>query len=93
MLDGLAGLLAAGMLVLGTLLLLAALIAPGVLSAAGLGEASGPGWSRVVAHLAIGVVGELVVRLRPGRPPVVRMLADAVVVLTSLAVLGWAWLP
>jgi hypothetical protein len=64
LLDGLAGLVAAGMVLIGLLLLLSTLIAPALLSAAGLGVADGPGWTRVGAHLLVGVAGELVVRYR-----------------------------
>ena len=58
-LDLLAGLLSAGIALLGVLLLFAALFAPTVLASAGLGEAEGPGWIRVIAHLVVGGVGEV----------------------------------
>lgn len=93
LLDKLAGLLAAGVLVVGIILLLAAVIAPGAVAAAGLGVANGPGWARVIAHLAVGTVGELVVLLRHRWPRPVRVLADAAVVLAALLVIWWAWLP
>lgn len=93
LLDTLAGLLAAGLLVFGVLLLLAALIAPAALAAAGLGDADGPGWARVAAHLAVGAAGEVVVRRRARWSRAGRILADLAVVLAALAVLGWAWLP
>ena len=92
-LDALAGLLSAGVLVVGIVLLLAAVIAPSAVAAAGLGVADGPGWDRVIAHLAVGAAGEVVVLLRRRWPTVVRGLADAVVVLAALMVIWWAWLP
>jgi hypothetical protein len=92
-LDALAGLLSAGILLVGVLLLLAAVIAPTALPAAGLGIASGPGWSSVAVHLAVGVTGELVVLRRRGWPPAVRAGADLVVIAAALLVLWWAWLP
>jgi hypothetical protein len=92
-LDGLAGLLAAGILLVGVLLLVSALIAPGLLAAAGLGPADGPGWDRVLAHLGVGVVGELVVRLRRGWPTPARVGADAAVTVAALVLIWWAWLP
>jgi hypothetical protein len=91
--DPLAGLLSAGILLFGVLLLLAAVIAPTALPAAGLGIASGPGWSSVAVHLAVGVTGELVVLRRRGWPPAVRAGADLVVIAAALLVLWWAWLP
>jgi len=90
-LDGLAGLLAAGMVILGVLLLASGLIAPPVLSAAGLGPAAGPGWLRVGAHLLVGAAGELVVRNRRNWSPAVRATADLSVVLAAVVVIGWAW--
>lgn len=92
-LDGLAGLLAAGILLVGVLLLVSALIAPGLLAAAGLGPADGPGWDRVLAHLGVGVAGELVVRLRRGWPMPVRIGADSAVTVAAVALIWWAWMP
>ena len=93
LLDGLAGLLAAGVLVLGVVLLLAALIAPSLLAAAGLGSADGPGWDRVLAHLGVGVAGELVVRFRRSWPTAVRAIADCAVVSVAVLLIWWAWIP
>ncbi|MEP6560168.1 MAG: hypothetical protein ABJD68_03720 [Nakamurella sp.] len=92
-LDLLAGLLAAGILLLGVLLLLAAVFSPAILAAVGLGEADGPGWIRVISHLLVGGLGELVVRRRSGWPITARGLADLAVVAAALAVIWWAWLP
>jgi hypothetical protein len=66
-LDALTGLFAAGMLVLGVGLLLAQLLAPALLSAAGRGVATGPGWIRVLVHLLVGGFGEAVYRTRHRR--------------------------
>lgn len=93
LLDGLAGLLSAGVLLVGVILLLAALIAPAAVAAAGLGVADGPGWDRVIAHLAVGAAGELVVVLRKRWPTVVRASADFGEVLAALVVIWWGWLP
>jgi CO/xanthine dehydrogenase Mo-binding subunit len=60
---------------------------------AGLGPADGPGWGRVLAHLGVGVVGELVVRLRGGWPMATRIGADAAVTVAVLVLIWWAWLP
>ena len=91
-LDTLAGLLSAGVLVVGIILLIAALIAPSLVAAAGLGVAAGPGWDRVLAQLAVGVVGETVVLLRRRWPMTVRGFADGAVVVAALLVIWWAWL-
>jgi len=93
LLDTLAWLLAAGILLVGIVLLLAAVVAPAALAAAGLGAADGPGWNKVTAHLAVGVVGELVVRFGRGRSTGIRLLADLVVVLAAMILIWWAWWP
>ena len=69
----------------------AALIAPAALAAAGLGPAAGPGWDRVLAHLTVGVAGELVVRRRGRWSGSVRVLADLAVLVAAVAVLWWGW--
>jgi len=92
-LDGLAGLLAAGVLLFGGLLLLAAVLAPALPSAVDLGSAAGPGWDRVVAHLAVGVVGEAVVRFRGRWSTTARAGADLAVVLAAVVVIWWGWWP
>ena len=56
----LAGLLAAGCLVLGVALLVIELVAP---NGSGLQATTGPGWARVVWHLAVGVLAELAMQL------------------------------
>jgi hypothetical protein len=91
LLDGLAGLFAAGMLLIGFLLVLSALVAPALLGAAGLGPADGPGWSRVLGHLLVGVTGELVVRRRGSWPPAVRVAADLGVLVAAVGVIWLAW--
>jgi hypothetical protein len=85
--------LAAGILLLGVLLLLAEIFSPAVLAAAGLGDAEGPGWIRVLLHLAVGGIGELIVRLRVRWSINIRWLADLAVVAAALAAIWWGWLP
>lgn len=92
-LDTLAGLFAAGILVVGVGLLLAQLLAPAVLSAAGWGVATGPGWVPVSAHLIVGVAGEVLVRYRARFGSLVRAGADLAVVGAAVAVIGWIWWP
>ena len=91
MLDGIAGLFSAGTLVVGVVLLLMALAAPTLLERAGLGEADGPGWSRVLAQLLVGAAGEVVVRLRGRWPTGPRVGADLAVIVGCLAVVWWVW--
>ena len=90
-LDVVAGLFSAGTLVVGVLLLVMALAAPTVLERAGLGEADGPGWSRVLAQLLVGAAGELVVRVRPRWPDGLRAAADLAVIAGCLTVIWWVW--
>lgn len=92
-LDALAGLLAAGVLVFGVGLLLAQVLAPALLSAAGWGAATGPGWVRVLAHLLVGAAGEVVVRARHRWAGTIRAVADVAVIAAALAVVARAWWP
>lgn len=92
-LDGLTGLLAGGMLVLGVVLALAQLVAPAVLSAAGWGVATGPGWGRVVAHLVVGGAGEAIYRTRARRHGLRRVLPDLAVVVAAVVVIAVTWWP
>jgi hypothetical protein len=91
LLDALAGLLAAGSVLVGVLLLIAALAAPAVLDAVGLGPADGPGWGRVIAQLAVGLAGEVVVSLRGKWAAPVRVAADLTVICSAVAVISWVW--
>lgn len=92
-LDLLTGLFAAGMVVFGVGLLLAQLLAPALLSAAGWGAATGPGWARVLAHLLVGLAGEIVVRARHHWAGPIRVVADIAVVGAAVVVVAWAWWP
>ncbi len=92
-LDGAAGLLSAGVLVLGVVLLVAQLAAPILWDGAELGSATGPGWASVAAHVGVGAVGELIVLLRRGWPVPVRAAADLTVVAAALAVMVLLWWP
>lgn len=92
-LDLLTGLFAAGMVVFGVGLLHAQLLAPALLSAAGWGAATGPGWARVLAHLLVGLIGEIVVRARHRWPGPIRVAADLAVVGAAVVVVAWAWWP
>ena len=89
--DAVAGLFSAGTLVIGVLLLVMAAVAPTALERAGLGQADGPGWSRVSAQLLVGAIGELVVLLRRRWPPGARAAADLAVIVGCLTVTWWAW--
>lgn len=92
-LDALVGLVAGGMLVLGIGLLVAQLLAPAVLSAAGWGSATGPGWARVLAHLVVGGAGEVTYRTRRRRRGALRVVPDLAVVVATVGVVAIAWWP
>lgn len=84
----LAGLLAAGCLVLGVALLVLALVAP---SGSGLQATTGPGWPRVVWHLAVGALAELGTQLVRRRAWPLRVAVAGAVIVAVLAVLAFAW--
>ncbi len=86
----LGNLLAAGALVLGLGLLVAMLVLPSA-GVAAYDSTTGPGWGRVVAHLAVGVAGEVAGQLARRRPRPVRIAVAAVTVVAVLAVLALSW--
>jgi hypothetical protein len=82
-------LLAAGALVLGVGLLVAMLLLPSAGTGAFDGT-SGPGWGRVAAHLAVGILGEAAGQwarrtARPVRTPVAGVTVGAVLVVLALS--------
>ncbi len=87
---GLAGLLAAGTLVLGLALLVAMLVLPAPGTGA-YGGTTGPGWGPVAAHLAVGVVGEVAGAVAGRGPWAARVTVAAVVVVAVLVVLALCW--
>ncbi|MBM9465808.1 hypothetical protein [Nakamurella leprariae] len=93
-LDAVAGALAAGLTVLGLVLLIAQTLSPSVADATDLGLATGPGWDRVLVTLGAGVLAEVLVQVRgrdTARAGAVRLLLDAVVVVIGVTVLWWGW--
>lgn len=93
MVGGLAGLLAAGSLVLALVLLAVMLVVQlqGVQTDA-LGETSGPGWSRTGIQLGAAVLAEVLVlaaRKIPARAAQVALAAVAIAV--ALTALWWVW--
>jgi len=85
--EAVAGVLSAGVLLLGLGLVVAQLVAPR-LGGTGLEAAVGPGWDRAVAALAVGVLGELFRALRK-RLPVGARAVIAVTLLLGIGALLW----
>lgn len=90
-LEGAAGLLSGGVLVLGVVLLLSQLFAPSLLGGTGYAAATGPGWWRVAAHLAVGLAGETGVLLRGRIPVAARTAVAAITILAAVAILACSW--
>lgn len=86
----LADLLAAGVLVLGVALLVAMLVVPSAGSGAW-NETTGPGWSRVAAHLGVGLAGETAGQLTRRASPGLRIAVAIATVVAVLAVLALSW--
>lgn len=86
----LADLLAAGALVLGIGLALSMLVLPAP-GDADYDATSGPGWPRVVAHLVVGIVGEVAGQLARRRAWPVRVVQAVLTVAAVLAVLTLSW--
>jgi hypothetical protein len=81
-----AGLAGGGLLLLGIVLLVLQIGAPLLI-----GGATGPGWGRVVLHLAVGGLAETGHALRRRLPVAAGALIAALTVLAVLAVLVLAW--
>ena len=86
-----AGLLSGGVLVLGLVLLLSQLFAPSLLGGTGYAAATGPGWWRVVAHLAVGLAGEAGVLLRGRTPTTARAAVAVATIVAAIVVLATSW--
>lgn len=87
-----AGLLSAGVLLLGIAMLVMKFVVPAMRSGTGLDESYGPGTGQIIAHLLVGAAGESTRLLR--RRPVgaaVRGAAAVAVILGVLVVLWWGW--
>ncbi len=89
-LEAVAGLLTAGIAVAGIVLLAAQLVAPRT-GGTGLDAATGPGWSTVLATLAVAVVGESLRLLRRRLPAAARMVSAAAVIIGVLVLLWFSW--
>jgi len=86
-LEATAGVLSAGVLLLGIGLVVAQLIAPRV-GGTGLDAADGPGWDRALAALGVGAGGEVLGAMRR-RLPVAARATVAIVVLVAIGALLW----
>jgi hypothetical protein len=89
-LEVVAGILSAGVLLLGVGLVVAQLLAPR-LGGDGLEAATGPGWGRASAALVVGVVGEVLRALRRRWATSVRAVAAIVVIVAVVALLWFTW--
>lgn len=86
-----AGVVSGGLLVIGLGLVVLQLAARGIAPGTGLAAASGPTWGRAVAQLAVGVVGESAVWLRPRVTVAVRVWMSIAVLIAAGAVLYLCW--
>lgn len=89
-LDGLAGLLTAGCLVVGVVWLAGRLVAPAFVPAAGAAGGAGPWWG-IALHLLVGVGGEIAVRARSPRGTAGRVVVDLVVIAAVGVMLWFVW--
>ena len=89
-LDGLSGLLTAGMLVTGVVWLIGRLLAPTFVPAAGAAGGTGPWWG-IGLHLGVGLTGEVLRRRGRGWSPGLRAAVDLLVTAAVAAVLWSVW--
>lgn len=86
-----AGGAAGGMLLIGLGLVVLQLTATRWAPGTGLAAAAGPTWPRALAQLAVGVIGEGAVRLRPRMGRGAQVWAAALTIVATVAVVWWAW--
>lgn len=90
-LEVVAGLLSAGLVVIGVALIVLQLVAADIAPGTGLAAASGPGWGRALGQLAVGLVGEVVVALRKRLGHASRTYLAVGVMVAVAAVLWLSW--
>lgn len=86
-----AGLLSAGLVLVGGMLLVLQVAITMGGSDGSLGAAVGPGWGRAIAQLVVGLAGEFVVLARRWSGPAVRLLSASAVIGAALLVLWLCW--
>lgn len=87
-----AGLLSAGVLLLGIAMLVMKFVVPAMRSGTGLDESYGPGTGQIIAQLLVGAAGESTRLLRRRSVGAgVRGAAAVAVILGVLVVLWWSW--
>lgn len=89
--EAVAGLLSAGLLVVGVSLVVLQLIAGRLAPGTGLAAADGPTWWRALAQLGVGALGECVVWARRILPAGARVWLATAVIVGVGAVLWFAW--
>ncbi len=89
--EGLAALLAAGVLVTGVLLAVLDLAAPALIAGSGLSSAQGPRPDRILVPLIVGGLGEAARHHRGRLDPRWRVTVAVGVVIICLAALWWGW--
>ncbi len=90
-LEAVAALLSAGVLVIGVALAVLTVAAPALVHGSGLSAASGPQPGRVVVPLVGGLLGELAHVWRSRLPDRIRWAAALLVIVAELVVLWWGW--
>lgn len=90
-LEVVAGLASAGVVVIGLGLVVLQVLAGRIAPGSGLSAASGPTWTRALAQLGVGLVGEVVVGLRARLPHAGRTWLAVGVLVAVGAVLWLCW--
>ncbi len=90
-LEATAGLLSAGALVLGFVLLALRFAAPALVHGTGLSAAAGPETGRIVVQSAAGLLGEVLHWNRARLRPSVRPLIAVAIIVGEFAALWWCW--
>lgn len=90
-LEAAAGLLSAGLLMLGLALTAAIFLAPALVGGSGFEAATGPRPDRALVQLAVGLTGEAARLFRHRLPTPARVAIAALILLAGGAALWWGW--
>ncbi len=90
-LETTAGLLSAGALVLGMVLVVARFAAPVLINGSGVSATRGPATARIVVQFTAGLVGELLHWNRARLPGSIRAPIAFTLIAVQLAALWWCW--
>lgn len=86
-----AGVVSGGLVLIGVGLIALQLLKGGIAPGAGRAVAAGPTWGRALLHVTVGLMGEMVVWLRPHVGTAARVWMSAAILVAAAVVLWVCW--